>query len=224
MVKSCAAIHCTNRQGCEKSSGHCESISFHSFPLNDPCRLQQWVLALRREQWNPNQYSAVCSEHFKATDFIYCPNGKKRRLKPEAVPSFFKYPQARSTALGHHTHRQHRVQILDEHVGLESVGIGQEIIPDRPTLMSPSYFVNKHMKTARRDYDDSEVQPKRTTTLTEEKVKHKSSSVHRCHKRKKVKHSVDYNISSIQNVIDETQKRNLISVEYADFVKFLIKP
>lgn len=42
-------------------------------------------------------------------------------------------------------------------------------------------------------------------------------------KSKKIKQE-DYSIKSIQNVIEETRKRNLISVEYADFVKFLIKP
>lgn len=67
-------------------------ISFHEIPADETLR-QQWIKAIRRDDWEPNtnsNYSRVCSRHFRQTEFI---EGKRRRLKKGAVPSVFpEYP------------------------------------------------------------------------------------------------------------------------------------
>lgn len=85
MVKSCCAVGCTNRH--QKGSG----LSFYRFPVASD-RRSQWIAAVRRENWQPNEYSWVCSAHFVS--------GKKSDdpLSPDYVPSLFnhvKSPQKR---------------------------------------------------------------------------------------------------------------------------------
>ncbi|KAH9375307.1 hypothetical protein HPB48_009175 [Haemaphysalis longicornis] len=54
---------------------------------------QQWIRAIRREDWEPNttsNYSRICNRHFKEADFTV---GKWHCLKKGVVPSVFReYP------------------------------------------------------------------------------------------------------------------------------------
>lgn len=57
-------------------------INFHSLDVR-----KRWVVAVRREKWQPTATSYLCSQHFKETDFRI---GKKRKLLREsAIPSRF---------------------------------------------------------------------------------------------------------------------------------------
>ena len=63
----------------------------HEFPHKNPQLLQKWVKAIRREKWFPTQSSVLCSTHFSDDCFV---EGKKnRRLKKDAVPSIFNFPE-----------------------------------------------------------------------------------------------------------------------------------
>lgn len=71
MVRSCCAIGCTYRF--EKESG----IKLYRFPAN-PERRRAWTVAIRRadaddlkKNWEPNQHSWLCSQHFVNGEFIY---------------------------------------------------------------------------------------------------------------------------------------------------------
>ena len=55
MPSSCCAINCVNR--CSKK------MLMFRFPT-DPERKRQWVAAIRREGWQPNEHSRICQEHF----------------------------------------------------------------------------------------------------------------------------------------------------------------
>ena len=77
IVKSCCAIGCSNRAS--KSS----AISFYRFPSDPKCRVK-WILAVKRENWQPMQHSWICSAHFI--------NGKSDDpLSPDYVLSIFDY-------------------------------------------------------------------------------------------------------------------------------------
>lgn len=89
MGRHCAAYGCANN--CSKESCKKKNISFHSFPLHDPPRLQKWLVNLRRKDFVPTSYSAVCSEHFNEKDFLYQSFTKTRLLKRDAVPTVFPY-------------------------------------------------------------------------------------------------------------------------------------
>ncbi|XP_019857093.1 PREDICTED: THAP domain-containing protein 4-like [Amphimedon queenslandica] len=57
MGKCCCAVYCSNRFS--KGSG----LHFYRFPA-DPDRRNLWVAAVNRKNWQPTQYSWICSSHF----------------------------------------------------------------------------------------------------------------------------------------------------------------
>ncbi|XP_049796085.1 uncharacterized protein LOC126212717 [Schistocerca nitens] len=59
----------------------------HSFP-KDAARRSLWIKALRLKDWEPTQYSAVCSMHFREAD-IDRTSLSTIRLRDSAVPSIF---------------------------------------------------------------------------------------------------------------------------------------
>ena len=77
MVKSCCAIGCYNK--CSKGG-----VSFYRFPT-DKERRNNWVLAVKRKDWEPNEYTWLCSAHFiggvKSND----------PLSPDYMPSIFSF-------------------------------------------------------------------------------------------------------------------------------------
>ncbi|KAK5934040.1 hypothetical protein CgunFtcFv8_014468 [Champsocephalus gunnari] len=77
---SCCALECTNRPS-KKST-----FSFFRFPLDDPDRLDQWLLNIRRNKWTPKVCSRLCSEHFESHHFSTDSWGR-RCLKNTAVPT-----------------------------------------------------------------------------------------------------------------------------------------
>ncbi|KAJ3661786.1 hypothetical protein Zmor_006170 [Zophobas morio] len=83
MVISCSAYGCTNRQ--KKGV----DISFHSFP-SDTILRQQWIIAMKRQNFQPSKYSKLCSEHFQKDDFIH--NFGLKTLKKDVIPTIFKFP------------------------------------------------------------------------------------------------------------------------------------
>lgn len=88
MPRFCVAYGCTNRS--DKADCQQKNISFHRFPLTDSNRLRQWLIMLKRENFEPNKHTLLCSEHFNLEDFEnIAPANKRRSLKPDAVPSKF---------------------------------------------------------------------------------------------------------------------------------------
>ena len=89
MVNRCVAAGCSNT--------HSDHVSLHKFPA-DPELREKWVKQVRktRAQWTATKHSVLCSEHFTDDCFqvdssIAATFGipKKRRLKPDAVPTIF---------------------------------------------------------------------------------------------------------------------------------------
>ena len=88
MPRHCAAYGCTNRS--DKDQCKENNISFHVFPLSDPCRLKQWLVQVKRDGFQPSKHSVLCSEHFNDEDFeVFAPSNKRRNIKADAVPSKF---------------------------------------------------------------------------------------------------------------------------------------
>lgn len=90
MPTRCVAVGCSNTYSTP-------GTSFHMFPRNQEVR-KLWVLAMRRENWQPTRSSMLCSAHFKKDDFVYDPSlaveapcKMKRVLKHGSVPSAFSY-------------------------------------------------------------------------------------------------------------------------------------
>ena len=89
MVNRCVAAGCSNTPS--------DRVSLHKFPT-DPKLREKWVKQVRRTcvQWTATKSSVLCSEHFTEDSFevdsaITAMFGisKRRRLKPDAVPTIF---------------------------------------------------------------------------------------------------------------------------------------
>lgn len=65
---------------------HC----YYRFPLKDPELTKRWVVATKREGFNPGKSTKLCSDHFKDNDYAGVP--KQSYLKPDAIPSVFTFP------------------------------------------------------------------------------------------------------------------------------------
>jgi hypothetical protein len=66
-------------------------LSCYRFPLNNKELLKKWLAAVKRDKWEPSATSYICSRHF--TDSCFRQYQTQFRLKADAVPSVFDYPQ-----------------------------------------------------------------------------------------------------------------------------------
>ena len=78
MPKNCCAVGCHNvyTKGC--------GLQFYRFPV-DPDRRRQWVAAVDRKDWEPTEYTWLCSAHFVTGTKSNNP------LAPNYVPSIFRH-------------------------------------------------------------------------------------------------------------------------------------
>ena len=81
MGKSCCAVRCVNRY--TKGSG----IHFYRFPEN-PEKRARWIAAVDRKNWEPNEYSWICSAHLVTGSKSNDP------LLPDFVPSIFPHTKS----------------------------------------------------------------------------------------------------------------------------------
>jgi len=64
MVQSCCAYGCSNRSGQNKG------LKVYSFPKRPAERIKRWIAAVKRDNWQPNEHSRVCSAHFVTGLFL----------------------------------------------------------------------------------------------------------------------------------------------------------
>ena len=70
-------------------------ISFHKFP-EDRELFRKWIVAIRRDvgkEFWVTDHTRVCSRRFKSSDYLTSLTGRKKSLKPTAVPSIFFWKQ-----------------------------------------------------------------------------------------------------------------------------------
>ena len=80
--------------GCIKKHSKGGDTSFHAFP-KDPDIRSQWILATRRQNWNPPKSAWVCGDHLNKNDFVEMFPGQVRKtLKKGAIPSHMKRSHA----------------------------------------------------------------------------------------------------------------------------------
>ncbi len=97
MVKTCCTVGCSLKYSKESE------LSFYRFPADQEKRCK-WIAAVKRKDWEPNEYTWLCSAHFIS--------GKKSNdpLSPDYIPSVF--------------------SVSDKHI-TENSGILDQILADR---------------------------------------------------------------------------------------------
>ena len=94
MVRVCSAWYCVNKDSPEFKEPPL-NIRFFKFPDNEDLR-KKWTVAVssgRRDNFEPNETSALCSIHFELSDFSEI--GQRLVLRPEAVPTLFFVPNGK---------------------------------------------------------------------------------------------------------------------------------
>ncbi|XP_076827251.1 uncharacterized protein LOC143473926 isoform X3 [Brachyhypopomus gauderio] len=113
MPDFCAAYGCSKERNARTKH---QGITFHRFP-KDKVKRQAWTAALRRRDFEPNDYSVVCSCHFREEDFDR--TGQTTRLKDGVIPSVFTFPdhlcKVSSTSRSLRTLRKGAAECVDIH-------------------------------------------------------------------------------------------------------------
>lgn len=94
----CAALNCTIKSG--------QGLSMYLFP-RDPKFRKIWTLRLKRDGFEPSQYTKLCERHFDKDQFSVNPDVannvgfqvKSKMLKPGAIPSIFDYTNPKEKSL-----------------------------------------------------------------------------------------------------------------------------
>ena len=64
-------------------TGKARGFAFTDFLDSDPERRSKWIATISRENWQPNEYSWLCSEHFVSDEKSNNP------LAPDYIPTLF---------------------------------------------------------------------------------------------------------------------------------------
>ncbi|XP_047097666.1 THAP domain-containing protein 1-like [Schistocerca piceifrons] len=89
MVRSCAAFNCNSKNGSKEEDGN--NVAFHRFSLTNDFLHQKWIVATRRENFQPTANHLLCSLHFEENcnmeNYV-----NRRQLKDDATPKVFAFP------------------------------------------------------------------------------------------------------------------------------------
>lgn len=91
----CAALNCTVKSG--------QGLSLYLFPKDAKLR-KIWVLKLKRDGFEPSQYTKLCEHHFEKDQFVVNPDvaatvgfqPKSKMLITGAIPIIFDYTDPKS--------------------------------------------------------------------------------------------------------------------------------
>lgn len=73
---------------CVVSARYNSTVSFHSFPVEEDLR-KKWIVQIRRDDFQVNKNTKVCSVHFRPDDFME--GARLKRLKKGVFPTLFEW-------------------------------------------------------------------------------------------------------------------------------------
>ena len=97
--------------------------------------LKKWTIAVRRKSWKPTNASFLCNKHFipdcfyKSQSLFVQVNGQRRKLRPDSVPSLFKFP----------THLQNSIKKRRSPLKRKTVDITPEEDSYVPSKKTPNF-------------------------------------------------------------------------------------
>ncbi|KAK0175698.1 hypothetical protein PV327_009427 [Microctonus hyperodae] len=85
MVYACSVYNCAKQRETDSN------ISLHKLPRDSIMR-DRWIEVMRCENFEPTQYTKICSKHFTPDSYVTNSRSSIKRLKKDAVPSIFDFP------------------------------------------------------------------------------------------------------------------------------------
>ena len=92
MARYCTASGCNNSSLNLSIGG--KRISLYRCTLNDKDLLKKWLVKIKRENFEPNSNSRICSSHFEEDRFQCLNFSEKQLLKKDALPTVFSFKSA----------------------------------------------------------------------------------------------------------------------------------
>ncbi|CAL1671755.1 unnamed protein product [Lasius platythorax] len=219
----CVVFKCKNRHNKKNmeqlkvESALNRKISFHLFPKNME-RRKKWLQALQLVKYEPLKSAAVCSAHFKDTDYELNTN---RKLKRDAVPHLLE------------AEIQPAIQIDSDHQNTTSIeeNINNEADKNKKTLKTDIKEDNGHNTMGIYSHNNTQI-VHRSTSISPDRIinsptkvkirkmyireiktlKRKLSVSRYEHKRTQKK------LLTLKNVLKDVQKRNLLTAEDSDIL------
>lgn len=207
MVISCAAFGCTNRyvKGGPKS--------FHYFPMKNEELLKKWIVAIKRENFNPTKYSCLCSDHFLPSDYnlnrsenVFPVHHHKPILKFNAVPSVFIFSKEKKKIRKPPLSRKPppvkgKKRNSDDDMSTIPAKSPKLIAPDVEDLSST---ISTEVPSI--------VHKDTTNSPTKEKLRRKVKTLQQKLRRKEKK------INSMQDIISQLKDKNLLCLDAATVI------
>ncbi|KAL1513096.1 hypothetical protein ABEB36_002563 [Hypothenemus hampei] len=184
-------------------------ITFHKFPKSLDSK-EKWIKALNLENYNLPSSAAVCSTHFKTSDYV--PGISKSRLKQDAVPCLTE--KERSYIINKAiTQNIIIVEPIDTQQTLNMITIQNtqtngktgELYMDASTSVSPARIFNSPTKKLMREIHAKEIS----------RIKRKLSV-----KRYKTK-QLKRKLISLKNILKNLTSKGLISNEDSDNLQYM---
>ena len=182
-----------------------KSTHFPNRIPNEESLRNEWMQALRWNNWEPSQYTTVCSEHF--TPDSYEPGLKIQRLKKNAVPSIFptfpSYLQTQPT-----TSRRALKRLESEKAAHEPCTKKPKVEP----YLSPSLIV---------EIDHSYCKPKAEVleVLLEQEISKNELLKRKLHNAKQSKRKLQQNWKDLLEVVTQLKTRNLVGEKAFEVLK-----
>lgn len=204
MVKACCAWGCTHRykkRNGYNSEGRIDDCTFFSFPLKNKELCKKWITAIRREDFTPSAYTYICSCHFLPEH--YNDDGLRRRLKKDAVPSVFSFPE--------HLQKKATPRRKLKRAGPSSCGISKrrKISEPSPAVIQHDHsYVIQESQLQRKANRRSLLKEKRLKVLTK-RVKQYKQQLRRLNARQ----------SKLKTLLKEVKDKHLIESSAYDLLE-----
>ncbi|XP_025267835.1 THAP domain-containing protein 2-like [Camponotus floridanus] len=203
-----------NVEQLEVESALNRKISFHLFPKNLE-RRKKWLKALLLENYEPVKSAAICSAHFKNTD--YEPNHTNRKLKKDAVPYLLETEI--QPAIQIDLHHQNTIQentTIEKNNNVADKNIETNMESDnimsthscninqihRSTSISPDRIINSPIKTGIRKVYTNKIKTLKRRLSTSQ------------YEQKKIQKK----LLTLKNVLKDVQKRKLLTEEESESI------
>ncbi|XP_064479170.1 THAP domain-containing protein 2-like [Ornithodoros turicata] len=193
-----------------------DDVLMARFPHSRPAVLKKWVQKMHRKNWAPSKSSVLCSRHFQEACFDR--TGQTARLKSDAVPTKFDFPQ----------HLLKRVQPRKPPPTRHNIEVEQDVNHEisepgpswaaGPGVLSPQQVRSSHNLAADHTYtvQKSPRTLKRKIDITVEALDNVKKKLKRSEENAR---RLKKKVLTAESVIEDLEKKSLVSSQCTDMLR-----